>query len=435
MEVCVSETKLSTSLLASALGGDVQSTRAVIVALTPVIHARVGRALLRRCARLARDRKDDLVQDVFVELLRDGSRALRAWDPARGLSLANWVGLIADQRVAAAFRGCRRRLDSAALPLDDAPEGDARSADDPEATVLARDHIERQLGLIRAELSPLGLELFEALIVDEEPIASVCARTGMSTSAVQAWSSRLRRRLAALVAGARDEEERARCQPRGASRISLHRRRGDARGEPERRGRGSIDEAHDRHARSPSRQRPSRAEPPRPALDPSGRSRGRAAHSNDTDEGTTIMKRITFFALTGAVFSVAPVADAAVQNHHGVICRAQEPEHAGRVRYPGVGAEALQAVTLSCPLVTTDKSINYVEVNVRSTTLPKTFCSVSAVDWDGANLGTIVFSIDTGDNWESVTIPDSMKRNFASYQVSCSLPKNQVLTSINVGTP
>ncbi|XYH99721.1 hypothetical protein ACMHYB_08150 [Sorangium sp. So ce1128] len=429
----MSETKLSTSLLTSALDGDVQSTRAVIAALMPVIHARVGRALLRRCAHLPRDRKDDLVQDVFVELLRDGSRALRAWDPARGLSLANWVGLIADQRVAAAFRGGRRRLDAAALPLDDAPEGSARSEDDPEATVLARDQIERHLGLIRAELSPLGLELFEALVVDEEPIASVCARTGMSTSAVQAWSSRLRRRLAALVAGARDEEKRARCQPRGASRISLHRRRGDARGEPERR--GPIDEAHERHARSPSRQRPSRAEPPRPALDPSGRARGRAAHSNDTDEGTTIMKRITFFALTGAVFSIAPVADAAVQNHHGVICRAQEPEHAGRVRFAGVGAEALQAVTLSCPLTTTGKSINYVEVNVRSTTLPKTLCSVSAVDWDGATLGVIAFNIETGDNWESVTIPESMKRNFASYHVSCSLPTNQVLTSINVGTP
>ncbi|WP_437636725.1 RNA polymerase sigma factor [Sorangium sp. So ce854] len=431
----MSETKLSTSLLTSALGGDVQSTRAMIAALTPVIHARVGRALLRRCARLAQDRKDDLVQDVFVELLRDGSRALRAWDPARGLSLASWVGLIAEQRVAAAFRGARRRLDAAALPLDDAPEGGALSEDDPEATVLARDQLERQLGALRAELSPLGLELFEALVVDGEPIASVCARTGMSTSAVQAWSSRLRRRLAALVAGARDGEERARCQPRGASSINLHRRRADARGEPERRGRGSIDEAHDRHAQSPSRQRPSRAEPPRPAFDPSGRARGRAAHSNDTDEGTTIMKKITFFALSGAVFSIAPVADAAIQNHHGVICRAQEPEHAGRVRFAGVGAEALQAVTLSCPLVTTGTSVNSVEVNVRSTTLPNTACSVSAVDWNGTTLGTITFTINTGVKWRSVTIPDSMKGDFASYHVSCSLPTNQVLTSINVSTP
>ncbi|WP_437678118.1 hypothetical protein [Sorangium sp. So ce131] len=193
------EITLTTSLLTSALSGEVQSLRTMIAALTPVIHARVGRALHRRRARSApADRKDDLVQDVFVELFRDGSRALRAWDPARGLSLANWVGLIADQRVAAAFRCRRRNLDAAALPLDDAPEEGARSGDDPEAAVLARDQLERHLGQLRAELSPLGLSLLEALVLEEEPIASVCARTGMSTSAVQAWSSRLRRRLAEL---------------------------------------------------------------------------------------------------------------------------------------------------------------------------------------------------------------------------------------------
>ncbi|AUX39836.1 uncharacterized protein SOCE26_012310 [Sorangium cellulosum] len=195
------EITLTPSLLTSALSGEVQSLRTMITALTPVIHARVGRALHRRSPRFAApaDRKDDLVQDVFVELFRDGSRALRAWDPTRGLSLANWVGLIADQRVAAAFRCRRRNLDTAALPLDDAPDEGARSGDDPEAAVLARDQLERHLGLLRAELSPLGLSLLEALVLEEEPIASVCARTGMSTSAVQAWSSRLRRRLAELV--------------------------------------------------------------------------------------------------------------------------------------------------------------------------------------------------------------------------------------------
>lgn len=214
------DANLTTSILTSALGGEVQSIRSMIAALTPVIHARVGRALHRRCARSwggADDRMDDLVQDVFVELFRDGSRALRAWDPARGLSLANWVGLIADQRVAAAFRRRRRSPDAAALPLDEAPEEGARSDDDPEATVLARDQLERPLGLLRAELSPLGLELFEALLVEEEPIASVCARTGMSTSAVQAWSSRLKRRLAELATGG---GRHARSAPAGRSRAT-----------------------------------------------------------------------------------------------------------------------------------------------------------------------------------------------------------------------
>ncbi|WP_437866298.1 RNA polymerase sigma factor [Sorangium sp. So ce363] len=219
-EIRLPDANMTTSALNSALGGEIRSLRSVIAALTPVIHARVGRALHRRRARFAGgadDRMDDLVQDVFVELFRDDSRALRAWDPARGLSLANWVGLIADQRVAAAFRCRKRQLDDAALPLDDAPEEGARSDDDPEARVLARDALERPLGLLRAELSPLGRSLLEALLIEEEPIASVCARTGMSACAVQAWSSRLRRRFAELAAGG---GEHARSGPGGRSRAA-----------------------------------------------------------------------------------------------------------------------------------------------------------------------------------------------------------------------
>jgi RNA polymerase sigma factor (sigma-70 family) len=194
--------ELTQDLVLSALGGDGVAIRQMVGALTPVIHARVGRTLLRRRAHLAgggRERLDDLVQDVFVELFRDGGRALRAWDPARGLSLANWVGLIAEQRASAALRGRKRDL-AADLPLDDAPEEQASPEYDPEATVFARDKLERLLDLLRAELSPLGLQLFHALIAEQEPIPSVSARLGMSTSAVQAWSSRLKRRIAELMA-------------------------------------------------------------------------------------------------------------------------------------------------------------------------------------------------------------------------------------------
>ncbi len=41
--------------------------------------------------------------------------------------------------------------------------------------------------------------LFERLLVNEEPIAQVAADLKMSVAAVQAWSSRLKRRAAALA--------------------------------------------------------------------------------------------------------------------------------------------------------------------------------------------------------------------------------------------
>ncbi|MEP7126271.1 MAG: hypothetical protein ABJE95_35395 [Byssovorax sp.] len=195
--------ELTQELVLSALGGDGAAVRRMVAGLTPVIQARVARTLLRRSALVAgrgREWLDDLVQDVFVELFRDSGRALRAWDPARGLSLVNWVGLIAEQRASAALRGRKRDLDIADVPLDDAPEERAPLEYDPEANMLARDQLTHLLDLLRSELSPLGLQLFHALIAEQESIPSVSARLGMSTSAVQAWSSRLKRRVAELMA-------------------------------------------------------------------------------------------------------------------------------------------------------------------------------------------------------------------------------------------
>lgn len=189
------------ALLDAALAGDAGAIRSLVRALTPVVQARVGRALLRRRALVngdLRERTSDLVQDVFVELLRDGGRALRAWDPARGLSLPNWVGLIAEQRAAAALRG-RRAAMGFDVSMEDAPDAQAPPGDDPEASLLARDRLQHVLDVLRAELSPLGMSLFQALVVEEEAIASVASRTGMSISAVQAWSSRLKRRIAAIL--------------------------------------------------------------------------------------------------------------------------------------------------------------------------------------------------------------------------------------------
>ena len=196
--------ELTKALVAAALSGDERAIRDLLSDLTPVIQARVGRALLRRRGlaqgRDVRQLLEDIVQEVFVELFRDDGRALRAWDPERGMGLRGFVGLVAEQRVAAILRSRRRNPWSEDLTVDEGAHDDAASGDDPEARLVSRQEIERLLDHVRCELSPLGLELFQRLILEEEPIASVCSRTGMSTSAVQAWSSRLKRLLRRLAA-------------------------------------------------------------------------------------------------------------------------------------------------------------------------------------------------------------------------------------------
>lgn len=188
----------------SALTGDAAAARELISVLTPVIHARVARCLMRRGAAAegsrARELISDLVQEVFVELFREGGRALLAWDPERGMSLRNWVGLLAEQRVAAVLRGKRDRLVLAEHEPDSRDHDPTPERDDPEAQLSSRQALQALLDTLRADLSPQGFELFEALVLREEPIASVCSRTGLSTSAVQAWSSRLKRKAAQVLA-------------------------------------------------------------------------------------------------------------------------------------------------------------------------------------------------------------------------------------------
>jgi DNA-directed RNA polymerase specialized sigma24 family protein len=198
--------------LEGVLSGDEDGLRALVRDLTPVVHARAGRALLRRRSIARgedpRQRVADVAQDVYVELFRDRAKLLRSWDPARGLSLASFVGLVTEQRVAATLRSSRRNPWAEALGDGqtevgaDVPAGAA----DPEERLLSRDAVERLLDMVRAQLSPVGLDMFYRLVVREEAIASVCAATGMSTSAVQAWSSRLKRLVQGLARDVLAEE-------------------------------------------------------------------------------------------------------------------------------------------------------------------------------------------------------------------------------------
>ena len=191
--------------VASALEGDERALRRLVEDVAPTIQARVARVLLRRRALSrgedVRQRLADIAQDVYVELFRDGGKVLRSWEPSRGLDLRGFVGLVSEQRVAATLRS-RRRSPWAEALMDD--QDDAAevlvAGPGPEERLLSRDALERLVDLLRAELSPLGLEMFRCLLVEEESIASVSERTGMSTSAVQAWSSRLRRMVQRLAA-------------------------------------------------------------------------------------------------------------------------------------------------------------------------------------------------------------------------------------------
>ncbi len=188
--------QLTVTRVRAALAGDADAVAQLVDTITPIVQARVARALLRRphARRDVRQEVADLTQDVFVALFSDDAKALRAWDPARGLSLLNFVGLLAERRVASLMRIKHHAAWLQEAAADTIEEGPLTAATDaPESLVMSRLTVEHLLEALRASLSPRGLELFYRLYVDEQSVEDVCAATGLNVGAVYQWKRRLGR--------------------------------------------------------------------------------------------------------------------------------------------------------------------------------------------------------------------------------------------------
>ena len=191
-------------LVGRVLAGDAASIRQFVSELRPVIQHRVALALRRR-AGSARGRDihqevEDMMQEVFESLFVSGQKKLRAWDPERGLSLRNYVGLLAEREVASIMRRLRRSPwteDPTEAADLDTHEGSAMS---PERRAQARATLGRLLDRLREELSPQGLHMFRQLFVEKVPADQLAAQEGVSRDAIYQWSSRIKKVLARLRA-------------------------------------------------------------------------------------------------------------------------------------------------------------------------------------------------------------------------------------------
>jgi RNA polymerase sigma-70 factor (ECF subfamily) len=189
-------------LVERALAGDEPALARLVGRLTPVIQARVARALLlappaERRGDL-RQQVEDLCQEVFLALFADAGRVLRSWEPERGLSLDNFVGLVARRRALSFLRSGR----GGARVEDPAPADELERATEeggPEVGAVSREQLRLLLRRLEEELSPLGWHLFRLLLVEERPLEEVERATRMSRDALYAWRSRLRRHARRLV--------------------------------------------------------------------------------------------------------------------------------------------------------------------------------------------------------------------------------------------
>jgi RNA polymerase sigma factor (sigma-70 family) len=183
------------ALVGHALAGAEPALSRLVERLTPIIQSRVARSLLR-CGRGAgprlRQELKDLVQQVFVALFDERGKILASWDASRGLSLDNFVGLVAERQVISILRSGKRdpwKEDPTLIEELDAPSAQPG----PEAEVASREQLELLLTRLRGSLSPLGWQLFDLLYLQECSVEDVEQQTGLSAAAVYAWRSRLRR--------------------------------------------------------------------------------------------------------------------------------------------------------------------------------------------------------------------------------------------------
>lgn len=180
-----------------ALAGDRAQVRALVSALTPTIQARVARVLLRTGCQgrrgSVRQEVEDLTQQVFERLFSHEGRALLAWDEQRGLGLAQYVGLVAEREVVSILRS-KRKSPYTERPTEEAQlEDSTRDHDATEANLLTRQMATTLCKRLEGSLSPLGFRVFELLFCDESSPEAVCRELGMSTDALYAWRSRIRK--------------------------------------------------------------------------------------------------------------------------------------------------------------------------------------------------------------------------------------------------
>jgi RNA polymerase sigma-70 factor (ECF subfamily) len=195
--------ELNRGLIERALAREAEAVRRLVAALRPVIQARVARVLLSaRCRARGRDVRqevEDLVQQVFLALFADDGRALRQWDPARGLGLLGYVGILAERDVLSILRSRRQSPWTEDPTVDEDMDRDSHPGASPELEVDSRETLSAVLEGLRARLSDRGLALFQLLVVEGQPIEHVCAAMSMTPDAVYTWRSRLAR-LARTIA-------------------------------------------------------------------------------------------------------------------------------------------------------------------------------------------------------------------------------------------
>lgn len=193
-------------LLDACIAGDRDAWEAFVRRFTRYVRYLTQLTARRYGTSLTDDELADLHNDLFVALLEDDRRRLRAFGGRNGCSVRSWVRVITIRRALDHLRRRRGHLSLDAGPADDAPPAVTAvdDAPDPLERLLSRADEARgeRLAELAAALGPSDRLLLELIYVRQLPAEAIAATFNTSRGAIYTRKTRLVQRLRALAARA-----------------------------------------------------------------------------------------------------------------------------------------------------------------------------------------------------------------------------------------
>jgi DNA-directed RNA polymerase specialized sigma24 family protein len=191
------------ALVRRALAGDGPSLRALVRRLVPVIQARTDVFLAARPGRrIGPHGVDDLVQDVWLALIKDGGRLLLAWDPARGMTLEGYVGLVTKRELWGRVRQETAGKRGSGLRAVDLADVEPAGSHDVEGEAIGRDLARSLADHLEQALPERGRLVMRCLYTDGCSPAEVADVLGVNLQVVYNWQHKIRQLAHAFLSDA-----------------------------------------------------------------------------------------------------------------------------------------------------------------------------------------------------------------------------------------
>ncbi|MEZ4471218.1 MAG: sigma-70 family RNA polymerase sigma factor [bacterium] len=188
------------ALLAGCVAGDRRAWTGFVERFTRYVYYLVQLTGRRYAVPLTEEEIGDLHNDVFVALLEDDRRRLRAFEGRNGCSVRSWIRLITIRKTVDALR--RRRV-HLSLDADERPASEpvAEDADPLDALMAVEDERRRdRLQELVAQLGPQDQLLLDLLYGQQLSVEEASAALRINRGALYTRKTRIIKKLRDLAA-------------------------------------------------------------------------------------------------------------------------------------------------------------------------------------------------------------------------------------------